>query len=361
MQTIIYIYTRTGTTPILQIFDALELSISEKISDISTATFKIPLYTSEWKIHEALTNISYLHKKNKIKIAFLDKNGEKEVFSGVISGITDTEIHTEVRCSDDVLELSERIIHEDENHPWRSIENIIRGVFGRISAVSPLWFFLDENFPTEVVHKKFSAGNNFLAILKDLAGEKYVFSIKNKQLFFGENIGEDLSTGENFVEFRSDFRETFGRNISSFTFFSDVKNIKNAVFGKNSAGVKFYDKNDASIAEFGRIEGTVTKENNLSVEASVKRYLEMNKDDKIEMTIVPKLDDYTAVKIGDMVKIYIDRWDARGKFDGNMQITGKNFTNGVTTLTLSSGKIRTPNILEKINELSEELRRLQSL
>lgn len=47
MQTIIYIYTRTGTTPILQIFDALELSISEKISEISTATFKIPLYTSE--------------------------------------------------------------------------------------------------------------------------------------------------------------------------------------------------------------------------------------------------------------------------------------------------------------------------
>lgn len=69
MQSIIYIYTRTGTSPVMQVFDAMNLSLSSKTNEISTASFDIPLYQRNGSIHPSLVSIATLAKMNRVKIA----------------------------------------------------------------------------------------------------------------------------------------------------------------------------------------------------------------------------------------------------------------------------------------------------
>lgn len=133
MQTIIYIYGKSEVTPILQIFDATNLTLSARTNEPSVATFKIPLYTPSGEIHEALKNEVYLKKKNKIIIAFLTETGENIQFSGYISGVNDTELATEVTATDTLGECDERIIFTDSEYGGKTADFIIRDIFKKIS------------------------------------------------------------------------------------------------------------------------------------------------------------------------------------------------------------------------------------
>lgn len=361
MQHIIYIYSREWTTPILQIFDALNIGMSVRASDISTATFTVPLYTAQGTIHTALSDIRYLAKRNRVIITKFSNNEEIVQYEGYISGTEDIETSCQVTCSDMVALLEARSIPQDLTYTQKSIASILTDVLGIINGISQTGLTLDNNLPAELVSRKFSAGQYALSIFQDLTKWGYSFIIRDRKIYFGKNIWKDRSTGGNFREFRYDWRDGIWRNIANFRFFSDVKNIRNAVFTKNSAGVLYSAIDAWSISEYGRLDETITIETNDNVQSELQKYLTEHKYDTIELEVTPSAQDFTLVDIWDTVKVYIDRWDARAKYDGTMTVTAKDYTESGITFSLSSTKIKTQNILEHILKLDREIQKIKSL
>lgn len=59
--------------------------------------------------------------------------------------------------------------------------------------------------------------------------------------------------------------------------------------------------------------------------AETAKYLAEHKEDTKEISVTPISYDFSLVNPGDIVKVSIDRGDARGKFEGNMTVTGKEY------------------------------------
>lgn len=165
-----------------------------------------------------------------------------------------------------------------------------------------------------------------MSILKDLAGVKNIFYIRDGVLYFGEHIGRNLTMGENFTEFRYDFRENLGRNIANFSFSSQSKNIKNIVVAKNQGGVLFHYINNESVQEYGRMEAVVSVDRSREFSKFLQDYATEHGQDNVELILTPSMQDYGAVEIGDRVRVYIDRGDARAKYDGEMVVQSKNYS-----------------------------------
>lgn len=362
MQTIIYIYGKSEVTPILQIFDATNLTLSARTNEPSVATFKIPLYTPSGEIHEALKNEVYLKKKNKIIIAFLTETGENIQFSGYISGVNDTELATEVTATDTLGECDERIIFTDSEYGGKTADFIIRDIFKKISDKWKLDFRLSDNLGnSEILHKKYTSGSTFLSILKDLAGVKNIFYIRDGVLYFGEHIGRNLTMGENFTEFRYDFRENLGRNIANFSFSSQSKNIKNIVVAKNQGGVLFHHINNESVQEYGRMEAVVSVDRSREFSKFLQDYATEHGQDNVELILTPSMQDYGAVEIGDRVRVYIDRGDARAKYDGEMVVQSKNYSGERVEFGFSKWNRRTQSLFEKLVNLDREIENIKNL
>lgn len=110
---IVYIYTRTGTSPIIQIFDSINMSITSKLSDIGSAEFDIPVVKKDGSIHEALGDISFLAKMNRVKIGMLRDGTETIVFDGFITNVEDSALSTHVICADRMILLEQRMLLAD--------------------------------------------------------------------------------------------------------------------------------------------------------------------------------------------------------------------------------------------------------
>lgn len=68
-----------------------------------------------------------------------------------------------------------------------------------------------------------------------------------------------------------------------------------------------------SIAAYGRQEEFISVNGDVTSETS--KYLADHKDDTIEISITPSSRDFSIANIGDKVWVYIDRGDARGKYE----------------------------------------------
>jgi hypothetical protein len=55
------------------------------------------------------------------------------------------------------------------------------------------------------------------------------------------------------------------------------------------------------------------------------KYLSEHKEDTTEISITPTTYDYSLANSGDIVKVTIDRGDARGKYNGTMRIVSKEY------------------------------------
>ena len=360
MQSVIYIYSRNGLSPILQVFDAMNLSMSAKINEVWTASFDIPLYQPNGNIHDALLDTAYLEKMNRVKISLISENIETIQFEGYISGITESATSTHVIVSDYIGVLESRIILSDMNFNSVSVSDVLTSIFSTINGTDNTGIIPSSN-TADIISKSYSAGETMLSIMQDLVQWGYSFMMDNSILKFWVNIGKDRTSGPEFVEFRYDFRESRSRTIADFSIESNVQNIINSVSATNGTIVTSSDS--PSIAAYGRRESMISANGDLTAETA--KYLAEHKEDTKEISVTPISYDFSLVNPGDIVKVSIDRGDARGKFEGNMTVTGKEYITQwdlpAVSFTLSSSKIRTPNILEKLKKMSDDIQKLKTL
>lgn len=362
MKTIIYIYTKDGVDPILQIFDAVHLSMSAKTNEVSSASFSIPVWKNDGTVHPALQNDAFLMKWNRVVISTLDGNTEKVQYEGHISGVRDGTTSTMITVSDRLGMIEKRMILEDKIYTTTSLSGILVDIFNHINAVHDTGISVSCNV-SSIVPKEFIAGQYILDILTDLAQGWYQYVIRWETLYFWDIVGEDKSTWPGTVELQWDYKDSRNRNITDFSFDSESSNISNAIYAKPSGwGSMVSAIDNDSILAYWRREELISANGNLTEETS--KYLAIHKDDTIELFVNPSINDYAIVNAWDIVRVSIDRGDARWKYNWTMQVVGKEYSMQWDlpniTLSLSSSKIRTPNILEKLKKMDADIKKLKA-
>jgi hypothetical protein len=347
---------------VMQVFDAMNLSLSSKTNEISTASFDIPLYQRNGSIHPSLVNIATLAKMNRVKIAMNISWVESTQFDGYISSISDGPTSTKVTLSDYLGVLESRIITADITFTGVSVSSILTSLFATMNATDPTGISVTSSI-ADLVTKTYTAGQSLMDIVQDLAQGGYQYIMRGLVFAMDTTVWVDRSTGSSYIEFRYDYREARSRNISDFTMDSNVKNIQNAISAKPTTGALVNASDATSISTYGRREEMISANGTLATE--VAKYLAEHKDDTTEISITPTTYDYSLANSGDIVKVTIDRGDARGKYSGTMRIVSKEYTTQgdlpSVIFSLSSSKIRTPNILEVLKAMNDDIKNLKTL
>lgn len=356
----VYIYDKTGEYQFLQFFDAENLSINLKLSDVGYAEFNIPVITKKGGIHDALSDIAYLAKMNRVKIWRFNDWVENIIFEGYIANVKDETLSTHVICATSMIRFEERMLLADLTIN-ASISSILNTILTTINATEDTWITVNCTVNT-VASKQYSAWEYMLDILKDLSDGGYQFDIRDNVLYFWESIGVDRSMWDDRVEFLYEYNQGRTRNIDDFSFTGDIRNIKNAVYSKNTGGTVIWSFDTESIESYFRQEEFISVNGDVASETS--KYLADHKNDTVEISIMPSVKDFSLADIWDIVWIHIDRGDARGKYIGSAVVQTKEFIDGdlpEIKFWFSTSNIRTPTILEKIKMMSDEIRNLKNI
>lgn len=357
---IIYLYNNTSPDPILQIFDALNLSMSIKLSDIGTAEFDVSVVKKDGSIHEALMDVSYLKKGNPVKIGAFKDWVETIVFEWFISNVSHKALATHIICSDKLLIFEDRRILADVSYNT-GLSSILSGIFATINATENTGISTSCSITT-VTEKDYSAGTKVIDIIKDLASGGNQFALIWNVLYLEPFIWEDRSVGDDRVEFIYEYTQARSRTIEDFEFLSDIHNIKNAIYAKSSWGGIVSATDAPSITSYKRREEFISVNWDATTETS--KYLAEHKDDTVEISIVPISKDYSLANVGDKVWVYIDRGDPGAQYEWSLVVQSKDYIDGdlpQITYTLSTSKIRTPTILEKIKSMADDIYTLKNI
>lgn len=221
---IVYLYDLSGNV-IAQIDEVLDLDITRKINDVSTASFGL-FHTNPY------CSRSYIKEYRRVKITMVAENTEKTMFDGVIRGLDADLSKTTLRCESFEHYLERRLLGGDYSFTGQTIQNIIQGLLNNLNSAYNSGITLDCSITTTTT-KEYKRGESFLKVLKDLAGNGYEFIVQDKVLIFRETIGVDRSVGDGFVQYRYDVNEPDDRSINTVKMTNDGKELANGVLGKS--------------------------------------------------------------------------------------------------------------------------------
>lgn len=328
---------------ITQIFNISNLKITQKLNDISSASFELP--TSD-------INSSYNNFKefNKISIFKLENNEEKLLFSWVVRNVDPTLERVKIELNNDLFLLRKKKLYTDKNYINISIKNILTEILDEINTRKETWITLNCDVD-ELVSRTYKDWKKFLDILKDLSNNWYEFDLINNKLTFKQTIWIDKTSWSEFVEFLFDKDNMDSNTIISAKNWYNADNISNAVSVKDG----WDSENILSIDTFWRIEEHFT-----SWDKDV--ILEERKDSIRELEITPSANNFFIANIWDLVKVYINSWSDLLYYDWNLKIIEKEFTSwdlNLVKIKLSTWKIKSLNILEKISEMDSKINNLE--
>lgn len=363
MQSVVYIYTRTGTTPIYQLFDPIGLSINRKISEVSTAEFDITVFDDNGEISDILTDPTYIAEKNRIKIGLIHEGVETIEFDGYITNLSDSPLSTHVICSDALYILGERMVLVDTTVSG-NIWTIVGTIMTTINSTEDTGIAVATSSLTNTIPSKvYPAFTYVIDILKDLAdqwnGTPIFFVVKDGILYFDSSIGSDISS---LVSFIYEYNDAHFRTIEIFTFDSDVRNIVNSTYTKNSGWSIFNSIDTPSKTAYGRIEKGISLGNG-DPQTEVNNSTAKTKNLTRNLAITPTTQSFSLANIGDIVTVYIDGWDLRRQYDGTMRVTGKEYISGdleQVKYSLSNSQIQSQTILDKMKDMDASIERLKN-
>lgn len=339
---VIYIYDPFGTI-LTQIFSVNNLKISQKLNDIWTASFSIFLQDENAKYE-------YFKEMNRVRISQLYIGEEKEIFSGIIQGANVSFERVEVLMSDENYVFKKKKLYTNKTYTWVSISSILSEILWEMNTRYASWITLDCSI-SDLVTKDYKAGKSYLEIFKDLAENGYEFQLKNNILFFWNTIWQDRTSGPNFVEFLYDKNDILGKNIDSASSSYNADNISNAIIISWVGNIQ----DITSINTFTRLEEYFSS-------GDLVKILDERKESIREIDITPSTEDFFLCDIWDVVKVYINSWSDMLSYDGNMKVIEKTFTSwdlNTINVKLSTNKVKTLTLLEKISEINNRVGNLE--
>ena len=350
MAIIAYVYDRNNGL-LGQIFGIVDFQCTIKLNDISTADLGI----SNESLHDALLLIK---ENNRIKVVLGDEYWvEKTLIHGIIRGAEASLATTTIKIEDMISIFDDKIIYNQINFTG-TIAQLLQNILDWINLREDAGISLSCNV-TETVTKEYPRGESFGNILKDLTQNTYEYCIANNILIFQTSIWVDRTgVWSDYREFIWDINSPFDRTIRDAKLVMDLKQMCNSWLGKDDT-VLVTAEDWVSIAEFGRIERSIS--NNGNIQEAVNNYVQERKDSIKEFDVSPNISDFFFCDIGDLVRVYINSGNDMMFFDGALKVVEKSYTVWELpklTLKLAKSKIKTITLNEKIKELN---RRMQSL
>jgi len=347
---IAYIYDKDNNL-IAQVEDIIDLDISNKINDISTASFSLH-NTNEYATR------TYLKEYRRVKIHHLADSSEKVMFDGVIRGFDADLNKTSVKLASFEHLLDRRLIHSDKSFSSVSVDSIVSDVLSEINTRYETNITLDCGI-TDITSKEYKKAETGLSILQDLAGNGYEFIIEDLVLKFKETVGIDRTTWENFVEYRYDIDEPDYRSIDSVKMTVDGKEFANGIIWKAWSNYTELD-DPTSISEFGLIESSFI--NSGDDASATSSFLWDHKDSVSEFEVWTITNDFFEANIGDEVKVYIFVGNDIMFYDWSMKVIEKKYTSGDLPsigYVLGKTKVQSKNIIEQILDTQSRIKSLE--
>ncbi|MCT4617532.1 MAG: hypothetical protein N4A38_04985 [Candidatus Gracilibacteria bacterium] len=346
MEYIAYIYDKNGKN-IAQIFDIFNINLQEKLNDISTLSFSL-YHDNRYSKREFLSE----YNRVKINILLPKGQGEKTYLEGYITSVK-SDLYKNIVTIKDYLGLFERAILFDKLNAYFQPKGYVASLVNKVNENHNLDLELVENeLGTDgTVVRYFAEGTNYLDIIKGLMNDSFEIKIKGKKIYIKSKVGEDKSSGPNFVEYRYNINEYGDRNIKSISVLKNAENISNEIkFVSPEWSVKKTDS--GSIEKFGKLQERVYM--NGEDGGAPNDYIKKHSISSREFNIVPVVEDYFEVEIGDIVKVYVDVGNDLMFINEGFRIVRKSFKSpkgGQVSFALSTEKVTTTTLNEKLKKL----------
>lgn len=347
---IAYIYDLSNNI-IAQVDWLINLSITTSLNDVSTASFSL-YHTNEYCTR------SILKKYRRVKINKQVGNVESTMFDGVIRWFEANLTTLSVKLESFEHLLDRRFLHMDYVSVSQTVDSVLSTILDDINTLYDTGITLDCGI-TDLTSKEYKDWESFLKVLQDLASNGYEWIIEDKVLKFKSTVGVDLSTGDDFVEYRYNINEPEDRTIDDIKMVDDGKNFANGVIGKSWAS--FTEESDsASILENWLIEDSFSVSGDDAT--ATASYLEDRKYWFAEYEVDGISKDFFEANLGDLVKVYIFVGNDLMYFNGTMKVIWKTFSAGdleKIQFKLWKTKVKTKDIIEQIMDIQKRVKTLE--
>lgn len=172
--------------------------------------------------------ISLISEFLRCRVVLVANRGEKTIFDGVIRSIGAISNTINITLNDFNFLLKKKKLYSDKTYTNVSIGTILYEILSEINARYDTGISL-QTTETTPISKEYKANISLLDVLSDLAESGYEFDVVDMKLLFAQTIGEDKTTGPDFVEFRHNISIPNENSVSEYSILRDADNISNAV------------------------------------------------------------------------------------------------------------------------------------
>lgn len=343
---VIYIYNKNKEL-LTEFFEISNLSITEKLNDVSTASFQVPNKKND------LAKYKFLKEWNIVDIyKVLPNSIEKRLFYGLIKWVKSDLQTCEVRCVNFLYLLKKKVLFYNENSSEfpKSPKELLEKIAERVNQRDPNFIKKINCDLTEKWTWQFKIWKSVFDILKDFASDLYEFKFVDWEIFLLDTIWKNRTTWKDIVFFEYNIFSPESSNIAKAEIEYDLDNIFNYV---SASDWVWFDVE--SVENFWVLEKV--DEKNLK-----EKLLLENKNSLKEFKIEPSVSDFFLCDVWDTVKVFIDNWTEMLKFNWNLKVVEKSFKSGDlenVTFKLNSSKFRTKNIFETISDLKNDVKNLK--
>ena len=288
----------TDSTIEAQFINPFDIKYIEELLDTNDLEFTLDINDPQ---------IASIIEYKKVTLYEVGSNVDTLLWTGYVSNPSNDFERMFVICSDEKRYMQKKVIYEDKNWSSISIDTILStlvteantrsgGLHGDLTYETSL---------TDVITKDFKKGTTYFDILQQLAetlGAEW--RVEENKIIFETIIGEDKTSGANFVELISNRTSPVESNIAGYKSQRNGNFISTAVIGKDGSG---YSEQDDNTATFGYVESSQSFSDGDLI-AQTTEYLNERKvsQAEIELIINPNTLDYRDVSIGDRVHIRIN-------------------------------------------------------
>lgn len=287
----------TDATIEAQLMNPSDIKYTEELLDTNNLEFTLDINDPQ---------IASIIEYKKVCLYEVGNNEDTLIWSGYISNPSNDFERVFVICSDEKRYLQKKIIYQDKSWAGVAIGTILNTLVTEANARSG---GLHGNFTYETdlaltVTKDFKKGSTYFEILQQLAETLDAeWKVTQNKIIFKSTIGEDKTSGADFIEFSSDRAVGIGNTITGYKAQRYGNNILTAVIGKDDAG---YSEQEDNTGVFGFLEGSESFSDGDLV-AQTTEFLNEKKVSQIEIELIidPNAIDYRSVNVGDLVHVRI--------------------------------------------------------
>jgi hypothetical protein len=242
---VIYLQDKDGND-LTQVFNAYGFSCTNRLSDYGEAEFSLA------NDNPAVTYAN-LMEFNRCRITreidgVIDQyiDGYIKVGEGKINETTII-----VRTREHFL--GRKLVDNTKDFNSQTVKAIAENLIDDMNAREDTGITVSANCSTTVIDFDVPKNTTVLNALKNLAKRGFQFSIVDRELIVGEEIGVDRTSGSDYYLLKRRHDEPADRNVKDFQVTYDADTIANAVTEKSTT----FSTDVGSITTFGRIEENI--------------------------------------------------------------------------------------------------------